>query len=88
VLGENLSIHPGVGLQAVSLLERGASVDSRDAHGNTPLWRAVFESKNRGEVIKLLLAFGADRDLKNDHGISPLDLARTIANYDATQFFS
>jgi ankyrin repeat protein len=69
-----------------TLLAHGAVVDIQDAHGNTPLWRAVFESKNRGEVIEILLASGADKNLKNNYGISPLDLAGTIANYDAMQF--
>jgi ankyrin repeat protein len=69
------------------LLNAGASVDARDAHGNTPLSTAVFNSRGYGEVIKLLRAHGADPYAKNDHGVSPLSLARTIANFDVRQFF-
>jgi ankyrin repeat protein len=51
-----------------------------------PLSHAVFESRGRGEMIRLLLSFGADKALKNKHGVSPENLARTIANYDVSIF--
>jgi hypothetical protein len=70
------------------LVKAGATVDPRDAHGNTPLFRAVFNSRGNGEVVKLLRESGADPFAKNVHGVSPLKLARTIANYDVRQFFS
>src|SRR5262245_44228615 len=69
------------------LLKAGASVDARDAHGNTPLFTAVFNSRGYGEVIKLLRNHGANPHTKNNHGVSPLSLARTIANFDVRQFF-
>lgn len=69
------------------LLEGGAPVDAQDSFGNTPLWRAVFNSRGRGALIQLLLAHGADRNLKNSSGVSPADLAGTIGNYDVAQFF-
>jgi ankyrin repeat protein len=72
----------------VILLDAGAPVDARDANGNTPLSGAVFESRGRGDLIKLLRGRGADPTLKNNHGVSPLSLARTIANFDVRQFFA
>jgi ankyrin repeat protein len=69
------------------LLKAGASVDARDSHGNTPLSAAVFNSRGNGEVIKILRAYGADPYGKNDHGVSPLSLSRTIAKFDVRQFF-
>ena len=66
----------------------GALVDVADEHGNTPLFRAVFESKGRGEMVKLLLSRGAGPDLCNAHGVSPRIVADTIANFDVKQFFS
>jgi uncharacterized protein len=72
--------------EAKLLLARAAIVDMQDEHGNTPLWRAVFDSRDRGEVIALLLAAGADKKLKNRHGVSPLELANTIASHNAAQF--
>jgi ankyrin repeat protein len=71
---------------AEPLLKSGANVDAQDVHGNTPLCDAVFESKGRGEIIKLLLARGADKTLKNKHGVSPEDLAKSIGNYDISPF--
>jgi len=41
------------------LLDSGASIDSRDANGNTPLSTAVFNSRGRGELIELLRQRGA-----------------------------
>ncbi|GAB3745317.1 ankyrin repeat domain-containing protein [Spirosoma pomorum] len=69
-----LSVHPAVDLQ--------------DEYGNTPLWRATFDSRGVGDLIKLLLQAGANPYLKNHLGISPYDLALTIANYDVKPFFA
>jgi ankyrin repeat protein len=70
------------------LLEAGAAVDIQDSYGNTPLWRATFESKGRGEVIRLLRAAGADPWCANKSLVSPVLLARTIANYPVAQFYA
>ena len=72
---------------AQKLLAAGAHVDFQDVHGNSPLSTAVFNARNRGEMILLLLRHGADRNLPNNSGVTPLSLANTIANYDAKQFF-
>lgn len=71
---------------AAALLKAGAHLELQDRFGNTPLSDAVFESRGRGEMIRLLLANGADRERKNHQGVSPLALARSIANYDVRQF--
>jgi ankyrin repeat protein len=70
------------------LLRYGAKADAQDMYGNSSLWRAVFDSKGVGDVIDLLLKNGANPNLKNHFGVSPIDLANTIANYDVKQFFS
>lgn len=70
------------------LILSGADVNARDIHGNTPLARAVFSSCGKREVIDLLNQSGANRDLKNAHGVSSLDLAKTISNYDILSFFN
>lgn len=69
------------------LLQSGVDLEIKDRYGNTPLWRAVFSSEGKGDIIKLLLNFGADSNNKNDSGTSPIELARAIANYDIIQFF-
>ena len=68
------------------LLESGANVNALDSHGNTPLSGAVFDSRGRGEMITLLLAHSALKHLKNKHGVSPYDLAHSIANYEVSKF--
>jgi ankyrin repeat protein len=69
------------------LLDKNAEVDIKDHDGNTPLSDAVFWSRGRGELIKLLLSYGADKNLKNNHNVSPLELAYNIGNYNVKQFF-
>lgn len=68
------------------LLQHGARVDVQDSQGNTPLFRAVFYSRGRGEMIRLLLAHSADKTHKNKNGVSPQELAGTIANFDVARF--
>lgn len=76
-------------LESVRLLiDHGADVNAKDNFGNTIIWRAVFSSKGKGEVINFLKLNNADFNLKNDSGISALDLANNIGNYDVIQFFS
>jgi len=68
------------------LLDNGAEINAMDSNGNTPLSRAVYSSQGRGEMIKLLLNRSADKNLKNNYGVSPQDLANTISNYDVKKF--
>jgi len=70
------------------LLEAGEAVDVADAWGNTPLDRAMFSSRGDGALIRLLRVRGGDPYRENNHGVSPLSLARTIANHDVPQFFA
>lgn len=70
------------------LIAAGAEIDAADLHGNTPLWTAVFTSKGEGVLIELLRKAGANPLQGNSHNVSPLQLARHIANYDVAQFFS
>ncbi|WFU79064.1 ankyrin repeat domain-containing protein [Bradyrhizobium sp. CIAT3101] len=69
------------------LIAAGAIIDPRDTNGNTPLGKAIFSSRGDGAVIKLLRDAGADPYAENSSGVTPLMLARTIANYDVAQFF-
>src|ERR1700722_13836166 len=70
------------------LLSSGAKVDSRDSFGNTPLFRAVFESRGLAQVVSALLNAGADQYAKNNSGVSPRDLAASIANFDVLSLLS
>jgi uncharacterized protein len=70
------------------LIRNGADVDAQDTLGNTPLSNAVFNSRGWGEMIALLRKAGADPKIANRSGVTPLSLARTIANFDVAQFFA
>lgn len=78
----------GAATTAAVLLDAGTEVDLADIHGNTPLWTAVFNSQGDGSVISVLRLHGADVRHKNNAGRTPVELARTIANYDVAQFFA
>lgn len=69
------------------LLDAGASVNQCDVYGNTALFRAVFESRGRKEVVWALLKAGADASIKNKSGVSARELVETIANYDLSGLF-
>lgn len=68
------------------LLKYGAEIDAQDDYGNTPLTRAILGFRGTGEVVKLLVANGADINLVNNSGLSALGIASTISNYDVVQF--
>lgn len=69
------------------LLENGAGLENRDIYGNTPLIRAVSSFRGNGDIIEYLLANGADKDTKNNSGISALEWAENVANYDIVKYF-
>jgi ankyrin repeat protein len=61
---------------AKRLLDAGASVDALDRNGNTPLLDAVFRVQEDPAIIRVLLAAGADKNRRNEHGVSPMTLER------------
>jgi len=71
------------------LIDKGAVVDAKDALGNTPLFKALstYRGNANGDAIWALLLAGADKTIKNTHGVSPEDLSRGPSNYDLGQFF-
>ena len=69
------------------LIDAGAEVDPTDSFGNTPLSTAVFNYRGNGDLIMLLREKKADPYRENQHGQSPLALARLIANYDVAKYF-
>ena len=71
-----------------ALLVGGALVDSVNDFGNTPLFVAVFNSRGRGELIRMLRDRGADVLHANKAGQTPVELARLIGNFDVAQYFT
>ena len=59
-----------------ALLDAGADVNVRDGRGMTPLMMAVSADHGDPEIARMLLAKGADPDVKSEAGESALDWAR------------
>lgn len=98
--GANLSLHDKKGwtllhyaannnsLEIASfLISNGVDINAIDKYGNNVIWRATYSSNECGDMIKLLLASGADPTMKNNYNSSAIDLANIIANYDLKVFF-
>jgi len=58
-----------------ALLDAGADVNAKDVRGMTPLMLAVATDHASLETIRLLLARGADRQIKSPEGETALDWA-------------
>ncbi|MYA15498.1 MAG: hypothetical protein F4Z28_01360, partial [Gammaproteobacteria bacterium] len=69
------------------LIEKGATVDALDRNGETALFEAIRSTIKDGEkqraAIEALLAKGADPNLKNRKGQTPLQIARRMRRTDA-----
>jgi len=55
------------------LLDNGADINARSTNGSSPLMMAVYEGHE--DMVKQLLARGADRSVKNDRGEGALEWA-------------
>jgi ankyrin repeat protein len=60
------------------LVARGADVNAQDDDGASVLWRAVFSSAGRDDIVQLLLQNGAKDDLPNKAGETPRQLAERL----------
>lgn len=70
------------------LIELKADINSTDANGNSILSTAIITYRgDESYFIEKLIESGADINVKNNYGVSPLELAETIANYDVKKFF-
>jgi ankyrin repeat protein len=59
------------------LLEKGASIDAKDFHGNTALLLlASGSAAPTAGATALLLSRGANREVRNNDGAYPLDSLR------------
>ena len=57
----------------LALLEKGAKIDQKQAFHSTPLHGAAYYG--HGSIVKLLLTHGADPNIKNACGNTPVDEA-------------
>jgi hypothetical protein len=60
---------------AQALLDHGATIDARDAKGQTPLRRAV--NCRQLQIVRLLVQHGADPRAADRRGVTARDVART-----------
>ena len=70
------------------LLNQDFDVNKKNALGNTALFYAVFYSGNSVDLIKKLISKGADCNIKNNAGISPLILANSMSNDKVKHFMN
>ena len=75
-------------LKVISLLiEKGATIDALDNSGETALFEAIRSTIKDGEkqraAIEALLVKGADPNLKNGKGQTPLQIAKRMRRADA-----
>ena len=69
------------------LIENGATVDAADKEGETPLFEAIRSTIKNGEkqrsALEALLVKGADPNLRNRKGLTPLQVAKRMRRIDA-----
>ena len=69
------------------LIEKGATIDAPDNNGETALFEAIRSTIKDGEkqraAIEALLVKGADPNLKNGKGLTPLQVAERMRRADA-----
>lgn len=69
------------------LIEKGATIDAPDNNGETALFEAIRSTIKDGEkqraAIEALLVKGADPNVKNGKGQTPLQIARRMRRADA-----
>ncbi|MBO0805303.1 MAG: hypothetical protein J2P25_19770 [Nocardiopsaceae bacterium] len=58
-------------------VDQGRSIDLRDHEGNTALHLAYYQGKQA--AIDALVAYGADDNLRNKEGLSPVEMATVAA---------
>jgi len=69
-----------------ALLDGGAEINAIGSMGRTALHEAV--AQNHGEVVRLLLRWGAFEDTEDDFNCTPLDIARRYKNTDIIDMLS
>jgi ankyrin repeat protein len=70
------------------LLNNGADPNSVDLDGNTPIFRALFNCKGRDtSIFDEFEKFGGNPEIKNTHGVSAIELAEQVTNFDLKKYF-
>lgn len=74
------------------LIEKGANIDATDYKGETPLFEAIRSTIKKREnlraALETLLTHGANPNIKNSQGITPLQVAQQMGRTDVDKFVS
>ena len=69
------------------LIEKGATVDALDNEGETPLYEAIRstikDSQKQREALEALLVNGANLNVQNKKGLTPLQIAQRMRRTEA-----
>ncbi|MCP9757300.1 ankyrin repeat domain-containing protein [Lacihabitans sp. CCS-44] len=65
---------------AKELLQRNINIEEKNIYGNTPLWTAVFNAKEKYEMVDLLLSYNTNPNSINNADNTPLKFAITIGD--------
>lgn len=70
------AVYEGNEIAATYLLAWGAEINPQDSDGNTPLHLSIIhaEKETNSRLTKILLLKGADRNIRNNKGLRPIDL--------------
>ncbi|UOQ64651.1 ankyrin repeat domain-containing protein [Hymenobacter volaticus] len=60
------------------LIAKGASLELPDVHGNTPIWTALFNSKDDQRVVNLFIQNGSNLDHHNRYNKTPRQVLERI----------
>jgi ankyrin repeat protein len=71
---------------ARALVSQGAAVNGRNADGDTPLIRIVLHHAKLDDEVRILLALGADPNLANPRGLTPINIAIEREYWDAAKW--
>lgn len=65
----------GHAAEVALLLQAGANPNAPNDLGNPPLWLAIMAPSNRASMARDLMGQGADPEIKNHHGRTPMEIA-------------
>lgn len=72
----------------VHLLNNGADPNKKNIHGNTPFFTALFNCKGvETNIFEQFKIKSGNPQIRNNDGVSPLDLAKKVSNYDLKKYF-
>lgn len=82
----NIAATRGVISEVETLLSAGVNINNRGEHGYMPLHNAV--EQDHLELVKFLVARGADRNGRTDDNVTPIELSVMLQREQITAFLN